>query len=150
MTDALRRSNVNLIDNGKLLLDVDSSLVDVTFITNNYIDVVKSNILDSLTTNIDETNLKIFLTHQPRKYLIDKAVESNYDLFLAGHTHGGQFTFLFPFKNISPSRFETKYVRGDFWFGKTLAIVNRGLGMSIFPLRYNSSSEVTIINVVRA
>jgi predicted MPP superfamily phosphohydrolase len=72
-------------------------------------------------------------------------LKNNYDLFLAGHTHGGQITFLFPFINLSPTLFETKYVRGDFKFNNMLMIVNRGLGMSLVPLRYNSTPEVTVI-----
>jgi predicted MPP superfamily phosphohydrolase len=66
-------------------------------------------------------------------------------LFLAGHTHGGQITMLFPFLHLSPTRFETKYQRGDFHFGSMLMIVTRGLGMSLAPIRYNSTPEVTLI-----
>jgi predicted MPP superfamily phosphohydrolase len=41
--------------------------------------------------------------------------------------------------------FETKYIRGDFWFGDMLMIINRGLGMSLAPIRYNSTPEITLI-----
>ena len=70
-----------------------------------------------------------------------------YDLFLAGHTHGGQITFLFPFLNLTPTMFETKYIRGKYEMGKMLIIITRGLGMSLVPMRYNSTPEITIINV---
>jgi uncharacterized protein len=147
LSDALNLSQVKLIDNGRLQINAGSFKISITFITNTYIEIIKSHILNSLTSCPDSSNLKILLTHQPQKYIIDKAVENNYNLFLAGHTHGGQFTFLFPFYNLTPTRFETKYVKGDFWFGKTLAVVTRGLGMSLFPVRYNSTGEVTLINI---
>ena len=69
----------------------------------------------------------------------------NYDLFLAGHTHGGQITILFPFVNLTPTLLETKYVKGDFTFDDMNIVVTRGLGMSLAPVRYNSTPEVTLI-----
>jgi len=42
---------------------------------------------------------------------------------------------------------EGKYVREKFYFGEMLAYVNRGLGMSGAPIRYNSSAEITIITL---
>ena len=42
---------------------------------------------------------------------------------------------------------ETSYMRGEFWFGKMMMVVTRGLGMSLAPIRYNSTPEVTVINL---
>ena len=145
ITKTLEKYNVKMIDNGKKIIKVRDSEIGITFITNTYVERIQDEKLDSLTNGNANYDLKIFLTHQPRNYLIDKAVEYNYNLFLAGHTHGGQITFLFPFYNLSPTLFETKYVRGDFRFGDMLMVVTRGLGMSLVPLRYNSTPEVTVI-----
>jgi predicted MPP superfamily phosphohydrolase len=145
ISDALFQYNVKMIDNGKLIINAGGSSIGITFITNTYVKRIDQNTIDSLTNNSGAEDLKIFLTHQPRQFLIDYAVNSNYDLFLAGHTHGGQLTFFFPFFNLSPTLIETKYVRGNFHFGSMLAVVNRGLGMSLAPIRYNSTPEVTLI-----
>ena len=147
VTQALSKSGIPMIDNDKLVLGIDSSNVEVTFITNTYVERANSKILDSLTNNNNKADLKIFLTHQPRELLINKAVEMNYDLYLCGHTHGGQITFLFPFYNLSPTLAETTYMRGDFWFGDMLMIVTRGLGMSLAPVRFNSTPEITVITL---
>ena len=145
VTAALNKKNIEMIDNEKRIIPVDSTKIEITFATNNYVHSIDRKLLDTLATNKNNYDLKIFLTHQPRAFLVDKAKEKNYDLFLAGHTHGGQLTFLFPFYDLSPTLIETKYVRGDFHFGDMLAIVTRGLGMSLVPLRYNSTPEVTVI-----
>ena len=142
---ALTEKGINFINNSKREILVDSSKICITFITNTYVEQVNKNVLDSLTQNNEDCNIKIFLTHQPRKFLVDKAVQRNYDLFLAGHTHGGQITLMFPFIYITPTMFETSFIRGDFHFGKMLMIVTRGLGMSLAPIRYNSTPEVTLI-----
>jgi predicted MPP superfamily phosphohydrolase len=78
---------------------------------------------------------------------VQRAIDNEYNLMLSGHTHGGQITILFPFQDLSPTMFETKYVRGDFWFDNTLLVVCRGLGFSIAPVRYNSTPEIVIIEL---
>lgn len=87
------------------------------------------------------------LTHQPQEFLINSAVKNNYDLFLAGHTHGGQITLIFPFIQLTPTLFETTYIKGDFYFNDMLAIVCGGLGMSLAPVRYNSTPEIVLITL---
>ena len=147
VTAALHSANVPMIDNDKMILGIDSANIEVTFITNTYVERASNVILDSLTKNINQTDLRIFLTHQPREFLINKAAENNYDLYLCGHTHGGQVTFLFPFFNLSPTLAETSYMRGNFWFDNMLMIVTRGLGMSLAPVRFNSTPEITVITL---
>lgn len=147
VTAALHSANVPMIDNDKLILGIDSSNIEVTFVTNTYVERASEKMLDSLTKNNNKADLRIFLTHQPREFLIDKAKDNNYDLYLCGHTHGGQVTFLFPFLNLSPTLAETTYMRGDFWFDNMLMIVTRGLGMSLAPVRFNSTPEITVITL---
>jgi len=144
---ALNYHNVQMIDNDMKKITVDGAEIAITFITNTYVETVRQNILDSLSSN-NEGNLKIFLTHQPQPYLIESAQKNNFNLFLAGHTHGGQITLVFPFVQLTPTMFETNYIRGDFWFGSMLMVVSRGLGMSLAPIRYNSTPEITLINLI--
>ena len=145
VTSALAKQDIPMIDNKKKIIDIDSFKIGIAFVTNNYVHRINRDVLDTLSVMPDSLDLKIFLTHQPRQFLIDAAIKHGYDLFLAGHTHGGQITFFFPFYNLSPTLIETKYVRGDFHFGNMLAVVTRGLGMSLVPLRLNSTPEVTVI-----
>lgn len=147
--EALLKKNIKMIDNGNITLLIDSSNIRITFITNTYVQRISNSVLDSVADKSNNYNLKIFLTHQPRNFLIDKAKKYNYDLYLAGHTHGGQISFLFPFINLSPTLIETKYVKGVFNFGNLTAIVTGGLGMSIAPVRYNSTPEISVINLIK-
>jgi predicted MPP superfamily phosphohydrolase len=142
---ALQKNSVQMIDNGRKIINANNSEVNITFVTNTYVETISAEALDSLTQLDKDYDLKIFLTHQPRNKFIDAAIKHKYDLLLNGHTHGGQVTFFFPFYNLSATLIETKYVRGNFKFGDMLMIVTRGLGMSLLPLRYNSTPEVTLI-----
>jgi len=147
ITEALQENDVHMIDNGKKVFDVNNSKLSVTFVTNTYVEMISDEMLDSLARLKQNYDLKIFLTHQPRNKFIEAAALHDYDLLLAGHTHGGQITFFFPFYNLSATLIETKYVRGDFKFGDMLMIVTRGLGMSLLPMRYNSTPEVILITL---
>ena len=104
-----------------------------------------SNYCDYLTNKLSNVDLKILITHQPNGLTKEIAVKKGYNLMITGHTHGGQITLFFPFINLSPTLFETRFVKGDFWFDNLMMVVNRGLGMSLAPIRYNSTPEVTSI-----
>jgi uncharacterized protein len=143
---SLYANNVLMIDNGIKAIKIDSAEIEISFITNTYVQTIDSLILDSLTSN-SFGDLKILLAHQPQPFIIDAARKNNFDLYLAGHTHGGQITFVFLFIQLTPTMFETKYTKGDFWFGDMLLVVTRGLGMSLAPIRYNSTPEVTLITL---
>jgi predicted MPP superfamily phosphohydrolase len=156
VTEALAKVNVPMLDNKILYFKIDTAKIKISFITNTYVGKIKQNILDSLTSNRIKADFNLFLTHQPREHLIKKAVEQNYDLYFCGHTHGGQITFLFPFFNLSPTMAETFYLKGDFWFKKQdqnqkdlLMIVTGGLGMSLAPIRYNSTPEIVVISITQ-
>ena len=136
-----------MINNKKRTINVNGAKISIAFITSTYVEKINETKFDNVIDNSLSGDLKILLVHQPSNFLVEKAKQYNFNLLLAGHTHGGQVTFLFPFKNLTPTLIETKYVRGDFHFGNLLMVVTRGLGMSLVPLRYNSTPEVTVIMI---
>lgn len=145
--ETLDKESIYMLDDVNYKIKIDSAIIGITFITDTYSDRIPASLLDSLTSDLDGSDLKILLAHQPNEKIVQRAVSNDYNLMLAGHTHGGQITILFPFLNLSPTLFETPYVRGDFWFGSTLLVVCRGLGFSIAPVRFNSTPEVVIIEL---
>ena len=148
ITAALEKQNIFMFDDEHRTFLIDTAKIGITFATETYTKRVSQNELDSLVDHSASKNdLNIMLVHQPRQIVIDEAVKKHYDLILAGHTHGGQVTFLFPFINLTPTLIETTLIKGDFYFGKTLMVVTPGLGMSIAPVRYNSTPEVTVIDI---
>lgn len=146
VSTALKERKVDMLDNQNKTFKAGNASIGVTFITSTYFERTGTELLDKLTRD-NHSSIKILLSHQPSQYLVDKASKENYDLMLAGHTHGGQLTFLFPFHNLTLTQFETPFVKGDFHIGNMLMIVTRGLGMSTVPLRYNSTPEITLITL---
>ncbi|MFT3709808.1 MAG: metallophosphoesterase [Archangium sp.] len=71
------------------------------------------------------------------------------DLYLAGHTHGGQIALPFYGALVTMSRYDKKYESGLSTVGKTTLSVNRGLGFEphLPRVRFASRPELTIIDV---
>ncbi len=86
----------------------------------------------------------VLLGHEP-----DLALWSppRVDLFLAGHTHGGQIRLPWLGSPTTGSRFLDAHLRGRFTVAGRPLIVSSGLGTSIVPLRYGVPPEVVEITL---
>ncbi|WP_368028617.1 metallophosphoesterase [Arcobacter sp. s6] len=83
----------------------------------------------------------IFISHQPKDYKIALASKAN--LFLCGHTHGGQ---IFPFHYLV--RLIQPFLAGLFYKEKTAIYVNKGLGTWGIDFRYKADPEITILKLI--
>ncbi|MBI5882318.1 MAG: metallophosphoesterase family protein [Elusimicrobia bacterium] len=93
----------------------------------------------------------IFLFHYAD--LIGQAAELGVDLYLAGHTHGGQVRLPFYGALVTLAATGKKYESGLYRVGPTTLYVNRGLGMEggLAPrVRFLCRPEITVIDVFPA
>lgn len=89
---------------------------------------------------------KILLAHSPD--IMKQDLAKSFDLILAGHTHGGQVYLPFITKEIVLRFVGGKdFARGRFKIGDSWLYVNRGLGNSVFPFRFLSPPEITVITL---
>jgi predicted MPP superfamily phosphohydrolase len=85
------------------------------------------------------------LSHEPD--VADLFFEYDADLFLTGHSHGGQVNL--PIISYTPPLAQ-KYVRGMYEIDnnrQTKIYVNVGLGTSTLPLRFMAVPELTVITI---
>lgn len=83
----------------------------------------------------------IFISHQPKDYKI--ATNSDSNLFLCGHTHGGQ---IFPFHYLV--RLVQPFLAGLFYKKNTAIYVNKGIGTWGVKFRYKADAEITILKLI--
>ncbi|PUE66133.1 metallophosphoesterase [Arcobacter caeni] len=83
----------------------------------------------------------ILLAHQPKDYKI--ALNSNANLFLCGHTHGGQ---IYPFHYLV--RLVQPFIAGIFYKKNTAIYVNKGIGTWGINFRYKADAEITILKLI--
>lgn len=84
--------------------------------------------------------LLIALCHTPDQLAWSQAHE--FDLMLAGHTHGGQVRLPLIGPILAPSVFGTRHASGTFYHEPTLLHVSRGLA-GTRPLRFRCPPELT-------
>ncbi len=98
--------------------------------------------------HIPPDDYSIFLYHTPD--LIEDLSGVNVDLYLAGHTHGGQVAIPLYGALMTFSKYGKKYESGKYTVGDTVLYVNRGIGMAgegLPRVRFFSRPEITIFNV---
>jgi predicted MPP superfamily phosphohydrolase len=93
----------------------------------------------------------ILLYHSPD--LIREAADHQVDLYLAGHTHGGQIRLPFYGPMVTFSRYGRRYASGLFQEGGTTLVVSRGLGfegMGLPRARFLCRPEIVSLDLTGA
>lgn len=89
----------------------------------------------------------LVLCHEPD--VIDEVYDSNSDIFVSGHTHGGQIRIPHYTEMFLPSYGRT-YVKGEYQLDnqcQTVVYVNPGLGTTKIPARLGAVPEVTFLTI---
>lgn len=97
---------------------------------------------------IPQNAYNIFMFHYPgmNKKLADKGV----DLFLSGHTHGGQVALPFYGAMVTLSQYGKRFEAGRYDINGKVLYVNRGIGMegaNIPRLRFFTRPEITVFHI---
>lgn len=93
--------------------------------------------------------VKIFLYHYPGQ--VCEAAEGAADLYLCGHTHGGQIALPLYGALVTLSKYGKRFEAGLYQVDATRMYVNRGIGMEgVMPMRFFARPEVTVIEIAPA
>ncbi|MBN1521451.1 MAG: metallophosphoesterase, partial [Candidatus Aureabacteria bacterium] len=90
----------------------------------------------------------IFLYHYPG--INEECGDAPVDLFLSGHTHGGQIALPFYGALVTLSKYGKKYESGYYDSGGKILYVNRGIGMEggLAPrVRFWARPEITVFHI---
>lgn len=145
---SLEEQGIIVLEDETRLVPIGSATLNITGVTNIYRRRPSRDILDRVAAGRDAQALALFLTHQPTVDLVWHAAEKGYDLFLAGHTHGGQVVFNYFGYRACVSNRETSFVSGFFRVGSMLVSVTNGLGLTLAPIRFHAPAEITLIRVI--
>lgn len=144
---ALESRGIPLLRDENRFITMGTDSLLLTGITQVYSKRADPEKVKRLTSDSSGVLLKILASHQVSDALLQAAKANNYDLFLAGHTHGGQVRVPLLGMTFSASDFETEFVSGQYWRDNLLVNINNGLGFTLAPVRYNAPPEVTVIEV---
>ena len=103
--------------------------------------------IESCLANAPRESFILFAYHSPD--LVEQLAPPP-DLYLAGHTHGGQVALPFYGALVTMSAYDKRFESGLSTVGKTAIYVNRGIGFEphMPRVRFFARPEVTIIEIV--
>lgn len=97
-------------------------------------------------SRFEKDGFTIVMCHRPEVF--QEYVNAEIDLALTGHAHGGQAILPFIGGVIAPNQgLFPKYYKGVYIKDNTQMIVNRGLGNSLCPIRFNNHPEIIIVEL---
>mgnify|MGYP001329901773 CR=1 FL=1 len=106
------------------------------------------NTLDRLLAGDQGNSPLVLLYHSPE--IMPPAVERGIDLYLCGHTHGGQVRLPLIGPILTSSRLGRRYVMGHYREGRTHLYVSRGVGfegLGAPRVRFRCPPEITLITL---
>ncbi len=96
---------------------------------------------------VPQDAFSLFLAHSPEAYT--NAAEIDADLYLCGHTHGGQICMTNGKPIFTNSRAPRFTAVGEWLHGGMKGYTSRGLAPSSIPIRFNCPGEVSVITLSR-
>lgn len=91
---------------------------------------------------IPDDGLSILLSHTPETYR--RAADAGFDLFLSGHTHGGQICLPGPVPITLASAVPRHIGSGAWQHGNMIGYTSAGVGTAFLPVRFNCPPEITL------
>lgn len=105
--------------------------------------------IDRTLAQIPSDAFTVFLYHTPDR--IEEVARYPVDLYLAGHTHGGQVALPFYGALVVLSSYGKRFESGLHRVGGTWLYVNRGIGMEGFSaprVRFCARPEITVVELI--
>jgi predicted MPP superfamily phosphohydrolase len=96
--------------------------------------------------NVDSSQPTVLLVHSPE--VIEKAAAFGIDLYLCGHTHGGQVCLPGGTPIIGNARCARNKLAGRWRHGRMQGYTHRGTGTSGLPVRINCPPDVSIHRLI--
>lgn len=144
MAGALERTGFDVLVNRSIVLHRDGERLRITGL-----DDVHSFYTEAAPAALDrhDGEFRIALVHSAE--VADKADKAGYALYLCGHTHGGQIC-LPGGRALFMHLTHCRHAGSGLWReGRMTGYTNRGLGVSVVPLRFHTRGEVVVVTLRR-
>lgn len=103
--------------------------------------------IDLLLKPVPQDDCRIVLAHNPDT--ADTVFDSRPDLFISGHTHGGQINIPLlgtPVLPVNNKNYSFGLKRSP---GNIPVFISRGIGWAIYPVRFNCFPEIAVLTLTK-
>jgi len=119
---------IDLIENGwRTVQHGENALALAGMITTHNLPIDQATVAVLARTAPDDAAVRVLLSHAPD--VIPQAAQAGFDLYLCGHTHGGQIRFPLIGAVFTASQIGRRYVLGRQQTGAMISYTVRGLGL---------------------
>jgi len=141
---ALEEAGVTLIDNSGVWVRLDGDRIRVGGMADpesGWVDV------NPALEGVSEDDLVVIVSHRPD--FAEGLKTEKVDLFISGHTHGGQITLFGLWSPFIPSIYGEKYRSGLIETNRTKVIVSNGVGTTSLPIRFFAPPDIVLVTLER-
>lgn len=140
IVSAMKRNGIRLLEHENACIGKEGEEIIISGVRNPF---DKANLI-SPTSQLQDSDFVIMAVHTP-DYTMDSDI-TNTDLVLAGHTHGGQVTFVGLYAPRIPSKYGQRFRSGLKYNNDSIpVIITNGLGTSQKNIRIFAPSEIVWI-----
>ena len=143
----LRGTNITLLDGARREIDVGGAAIELIGLPGVDRHDLTDPFIRSIPRRRDHT-LRIVLSHFP-DHLRRTQFALQPDLFLAGHTHGGQVCLPGGYPVVRHDTLPRRLCTGIHWVDRTWLVVNRGFGFSGLMVRLFCPAEALELRLTR-
>ena len=144
LEEGLLREDVKILDNGKSVIAREGDTITLLGLADKRVNPCYEEVLHTLMA--EEDGLTILLSHRPE--LFETYAAEGVKLAFTGHAHGGQIRLPGIGGIFAPNQgFFPQYTAGMHWRGDSAMVVSRGLGNSVFPIRFCNRPELVLVTL---
>ncbi|MBR2414279.1 MAG: metallophosphoesterase [Clostridia bacterium] len=142
----LKEMGVTVLNNEAVILSVNNEEIALLGLADPNTETLDQKSRMELMKSYTKDRFTVVLSHRPE--LFDEYCKAHADLVLTGHAHGGQIRFPVVGGLYAPGQgLLPEYDAGVFTRNNTVMYVSRGVGNSLFPVRFNNRPELPIITL---
>lgn len=139
----LEEAGAVILDNQRVSVSADGGKFDLIGLDDGNL---SDGTLKELIGQCEEETLKVVLAHEPQYF--SRYSETDADLVLSGHAHGGQFILPFVGAVVAPDQgLFPEYTSGRHERNGTTMYISRGLGNSVIPVRLFNDPEIVCVEL---
>ncbi len=147
MVEHFERMGIRVLVNETCNIQREGARISITGVDDphEYLTPEAVQALKTSDSNSSDKNFKVALVHTPELY--QEAGENGYDLYLAGHTHGGQICLPGGIPLVLHLNKGHRYGKGLWQYRSMTGYTSQGTGAVGIPIRLNTFSEVTLLTL---
>jgi predicted MPP superfamily phosphohydrolase len=140
MTPALEAMGIRMLLNESVVIKRGGARIHLAGIDDAHFFRVDN--IEKAAADVPQDEFSVLLSHTPEIYR--QAAHADFDLMLAGHTHGGQICLPGGIAIILDAQLPRPYGAGPWRYGEMAGYTSVGAGTSVVPVRFNCRPEITI------